>query len=367
MISIARKNLLRDKPKLLVSVGGVALSTLLILALFGIYFGIAAQARSLPLNAGAQYWVVQKGTSDLFHTVSLLPSGMEKRLRVIPGVTQASSIINHATKVEARGQKFTAAVIGYDTASGLGRPPSIYKGSATIGKHETVVDRAMAQKYGLQLGDDIRIGKISVKIVGMSLKTNSLAFQYAFISYQDAVEAFDQNNVVSYYLINISRPLSQIEDAIAKLMPTSEIKTKGAMAEGNADVITMSFKPIIALLVLIGVIVGATVIGLTIYTATVERANEYGVLKAIGVKNSQLYSIVFKQSLMCSLTGFTGGVLLFWLVQFLAFYFVPSVSFDMPTQYYWYVLALSVVMSVLAAFVPIRKINNIDPVKVFTP
>jgi hypothetical protein len=47
------------------------------------------------------------------------------------------------------------------------------------------------------------------------------------------------------------------------------------------------------------------VAGLTIYTATIEKSREYGILKAEGFTNGYLYRVVFEQSLV----GHTGFVI----------------------------------------------------------
>ncbi len=46
------------------------------------------------------------------------------------------------------------------------------------------------------------------------------------------------------------------------------------------------------------VVVGLSVAGLTIYTATVEKSREYGILKAEGSTNRFLYRVVIEQSLV---------------------------------------------------------------------
>ena len=45
------------------------------------------------------------------------------------------------------------------------------------------------------------------------------------------------------------------------------------------------------------------IVGLIIYTATVERQREYGVMKAIGAKNRVLYQVVLTQALFASISG----------------------------------------------------------------
>lgn len=131
MISIAIKNLFGDKVRLFISIGGVALSVLLMLSLLGVYYGSLSQAKSLPENAGADIWVVQDGSSDLFHTFSLLPNGLEENLYNIEGVKSVSKIINHTTQISIKGKKVTLAVIGFDNEKGIGAR-GVYTGESKL-------------------------------------------------------------------------------------------------------------------------------------------------------------------------------------------------------------------------------------------
>src|SRR5439155_1586374 len=54
-------------------------------------------------------------------------------------------------------------------------------------------------------------------------------------------------------------------------------------------------------------VVGLAVAGLTIYTATVEKSREYGILKAEGFTNPYLYRVVFEQSMITGALGFLLG------------------------------------------------------------
>ncbi|WP_353748366.1 FtsX-like permease family protein [Paenarthrobacter sp. YL] len=77
--------------------------------------------------------------------------------------------------------------------------------------------------------------------------------------------------------------------------------------ENNTNIVRDTFLPIILVLLLIGIAVGMTVIGLTIFTSTIEKAREYGVLKAIGVSNRQLYTVVVEQAVTAAVLGYLLG------------------------------------------------------------
>jgi putative ABC transport system permease protein len=107
------------------------------------------------------------------------------------------------------------------------------------------------------------------------------------------------------------------------------------------------------------------VVGLVIYTATVERQREYGVLKAIGARNGVLYRVVVVQALIASVAGAVLGVALAVAAgrlitalrpQFLVAYDVNAVG---------RVLLAGLVMAVLAALAPVRVIAGLAPADVF--
>ena len=73
MVSIARRNLLQERTRLLISVGGVAFSVMLILILAGLYGGWKVRVTAYIDRVQADLWVAQDGASDMFHSGSFLP------------------------------------------------------------------------------------------------------------------------------------------------------------------------------------------------------------------------------------------------------------------------------------------------------
>jgi putative ABC transport system permease protein len=116
---------------------------------------------------------------------------------------------------------------------------------------------------------------------------------------------------------------------------------------------------------IISFIVGLAVAGLTIYTATIEKAREYGILKAEGFTNRDLYRLVFEQSLVTGLLGFLIGAGLTLIVAPFAQQSVPQFVVFVRWQDIGAVAGTTLVMSLLAAYIPIRRLTSIDPVSVF--
>jgi len=107
------------------------------------------------------------------------------------------------------------------------------------------------------------------------------------------------------------------------------------------------------------------VIGLTIYTLTVEHGPEYGVLKAVGAPDRTLYRTAALQALTCGFVGWLLGVPFSWGVVALAQYFVPQFPAASYPRHALWMLGCTVGMSLIAASLPARRIARIDPLLAF--
>ena len=76
-------------------------------------------------------------------------------------------------------------------------------------------------------------------------------------------------------------------------LPGADAMTKREIIANDAKLFAKVFSAPLKLMVGIAFLVGTMIVGLIIYTATVERQREYGVIKAIGAKNHFLYQITF--------------------------------------------------------------------------
>jgi putative ABC transport system permease protein len=116
---------------------------------------------------------------------------------------------------------------------------------------------------------------------------------------------------------------------------------------------------------LIAYVVGMLVIGLTIYIATLERAREYGVLKAVGAKGGQLIRLVFAQAIISAGLGILLGILAaLGLAQLISRLF-PEVLVIIEAEFVWQQLPLLALITTLGALLPIGRILSLDPLVVF--
>ncbi len=141
--------------------------------------------------------------------------------------------------------------------------------------------------------------------------------------------------------------------------------TREEFANSVTKEIDETFLPIIGILTVIGFVVGAAVVGLTIYTAAIEHWRDFGVLKAMGASGAYLYRIVFVQATLVTFAGFVVGTLAARGVAALARTAVPDFATDFRLADLGAVFGATAAMALVSSFIPVRRITGIPPASVF--
>jgi putative ABC transport system permease protein len=172
---------------------------------------------------------------------------------------------------------------------------------------------------------------------------------------------------VSFYLLGLE-PTSDVDavmETTRKAVPGSEPSTSEEFAQATARLVDEGFLPVVGALVGIGFLIGGAVIALTTYTATIEKARDFGVLKALGASGGFVSRIVLEQSLIVGVAGAFLGIGASALAASVIEQRVPEFVTDLRVADAAGVFAIALVVSVVAAYVPARRINRIDPAMVF--
>lgn len=367
MFSIAWKNLTHERGRFAISIGGVAFAVLLVLVLGSLYQGWNTRIASYIRSVGADLWVAQLGSADMSHSVSLLPSELAPTLETVRGVKSVSPFIGRQIAFPFQGDDVHIFLVGYDAAGSIGRPVKMVEGQSTPGSREIIIDRVLAKKYDLKIGDRLPILKGEEwSIVGIAEGGNQIVYTYAFADLDAVRNVLKMEGRTNYFLIVtdpgvdalvVKRDLEAAADVQAT--PREEFVTV------NKRIISETFLPIIGILVLIAFGIGAAVVGLTIYTATVEKEREYGVLKAIGFTNGKLYRIVLTQSLISAALGYVSGLFIVFPLVIAVEQFEPSFVTAFTLRDIALVFGLTLVIAVAAAWAPTRRLAHLDPANVF--
>ena len=361
-MSLATRNLLQDKTRLLLSVAGVALAIMLILILTGFVSGMNLQVSRYFDHAPGSVVLVQAGTKG---ASSVLPAGTVDSARNVAGVASAVPVLSQYAVLDLGSSKQYVVVVGYDPGLG-GGPWALREGRLPSAADEVVLDAVLADRRGVRLNDDFGLMGQTFKVVGLSDGSTTWMTSYLFMRLDAAQRLFGSPGTISMVLITPAANVSP-EELRSRLsgIPGSDAMLKSGLIATTRRTYLSIFGAPLELMAAIASLVGTLVVGLVVYTATVERQREYGVLKAIGARNRVLYRVVVIQALVAAVAGSLLGIGLAYVGAQLIMILRPQFLISVEPSSTVLAVAAGVLMALLAALVPARMLARLAPAEVF--
>ncbi len=364
-MSLAYHNLLQDKLRSTLSILGVGLAIMLILVLNGFLLGVDRAASTYLDHAPGSVVVARKDVKNFIVSSSLLPPGTTDAVRKIDGVAKVAPILTQPVYFELHGQKQFVEMIGYDSRFG-GGPWNLVDGREPRADNEMVLDRVLAQQHGIAPGDTLPVLNRTFTVVGLSAGTSTWMTSFAFVRKTAAESLLLAPGATGFLLVTPANDISAetVRDRLSTL-PGTQVLLKRELIANDVALLTRTFSAPLRLMVTIALLVGVLIVGLIIYTATVERQREYGVLKAIGARNRRLYRVVTTQAILVAIVGSMIGIGLALggaqLIMALRPQFLVVIEPGASLQ----ALAAGFVIALLAALFPARLLARLAPADVF--
>ncbi|WP_027476795.1 ABC transporter permease [Curvibacter gracilis] len=344
MISLAGRDILHSGPKFVLTGMGLGLLIGVTLSMAGVYRGMVDDAEALLTNSGADLWVVQKDTQGPYAESSSIKDDAVHGIEGMLGVALAANVTYLNMQVQRGDDEARAMVVGIEPGK-PGSPTHLVAGRPMTRSHyEAVAD----VKTGFALGDRIRIRRHEYDVVGLTQRmVSSGGDPMVFIPLKDAQEAQflkdndaiinDRARTAANSAFNRPGAPGLLEAAIASqtsshsvnavLVQVREGFSPEQVAEpirrwkhleaydraGMEDIlvaklISTSAKQIGMFLVILA-IVSAAIVAFIIYTMTMGKLREIGVLKLIGTSNATIASMILQQAMGLGFIGFFVGKL----------------------------------------------------------
>ena len=367
MLLLAFRNLFQTKVRLVMSTGGLALALLLVLALDAVLTGIETQVSAYIDRSGADVWVAQKGVRNMHMASSTLSAATIDRVRAVNGVASVTPILLQLGTVAAGGDSHIVYVIGLPPRPAAGAPWRVVAGTGLPGVGETVIDRNVAEASGIRLGSSVSILGQRFRVVGLTEGTLNIVNSVAFISMADFAAIRGASDSVSYLLVKTASGQSPDEVAAAIESELGDVTalSRSAFSAQEREVIAGMTTDIVAIMNVVGLLIGLAVMALTVYTATLARRAEYGVLKAVGARNHDLYVVVVLQAAIGLALGLTASVVLTWLLSLAIPVVKPSIVLELSIGSIAKVGSMALVIAAAAAILPVMQMARLDPSAVF--
>lgn len=373
MVDLARKNLLHDKLRFLITVSGVAFAVTLVFVQVGLFMGLLDNASITIEHLDADLWVTSRNTAnvDFAQTYS---DTLVQRVRSIPGVERADNLIVwFMTVALPTGAREGTLVYALEDFERWGLPWNVVEGNLQDlrrGRY-LFLDESATKRYGeFKVGDYREVVGNRMKIIGRT--RDALSFSTTPISFMDfrlAQELSpDELGGNTTYILIKAAPGANIETLrreVQRRLPYNDVFTKKEWAERSRTywVESTGLGLNMVMTVFLGCLVGLVVVAQTLYTSTMEHIKEFGTVKAIGGSNGDIYRILAKQASISAVVGFLLGGGMARLLQpamekiDLKLIIFPELAAGVAVG--------TLVLCLAAAMISFRKVASIDPALVF--
>jgi putative ABC transport system permease protein len=191
-------------------------------------------------------------------------------------------------------------------------------------------------------------------------------YYYVFANIDDArgLTGFPQDRVT--YVAVGTAPGVGAEEVKARLearIPDVLVRTRAELAamEERYFLVRSPVGLVFGMGSAVAALVGAAIVAVTLYSTAIDRARDYGTLKAIGARRRDLLQLLLVQAWLFAAAGYALGMGAFLLVRHLS----PSLPMVLPPRIVLGVAGAALASCTLASLAAIRRVLQLDPALVF--
>lgn len=376
MINLAQKDIAHTLGKFIVTAMGVGMLLGIVLIMIGVYRGMMVDAEALLKDIHVDLWIVQEDTLGPFAEASRVHEDLKNTLKSIEGVKTAEALTFQNLQLYGLAQPVRVTAVGFEPFGTINpiNPQNLTSGRMLQRNHYEAV---ISSKTGFKLHDTLKIGRDIYTIVGttkgtvssggepliyLSLKdAQQLQFSYSNASIRNDRERGILGNGDIHMVNTIVATIKDgyDVDAVAKEIR----KWKHLSVYTNAEQTTILTKNLveqaskqIGLFTAILVVVSTIIIGLIIYTMTLEKMKEIAIMKLIGLPDSMIIKMIVQETVILGFFAFIfGNIFSHWVYDV----FPKRVVLEAPDALGLFAVIL--IASILASFVGVGKVIHADP------
>lgn len=362
-----------DKAKSLGIVIGIVISIFLIGQQTGIFLFLTGAMKALVTNSDADLWVVDNKTINV-NALGKLDQRKLYELQSIEGIEKVYPVV--LAGGTARFDDGTTAgvqIIGSEapyTKIGLS-PDKITGGNINNIIEEGAVSADFYDRNslgGATLGTNFEINGKRAFIAVQTQGVRGFGGIFMFTNIEKA-RYFGglPNNTISALLVDVKAGVDPlvVRDRINKTIFGVRAWRSGDFAESTVNFILgnsgIGFS--VGSLIVFALIAGFFIIGLTMYSAALDRIKDYGTLKGIGATNGYITRLILLQAFLFAIAGFAVGYL--FMEMFRRAIASAGTTFTYSPTIIAGFFAITLVISLGGAAFAIRRIVSLEPASVF--
>jgi putative ABC transport system permease protein len=324
-MNLALRDIRHNLGRFLLTCLGLSLLLGIVLAMVGIYRGLIEEALGLARAAQAHVWVVEGGTRGPFAESSRLPGDTREAIAALWGVAAAGAVAYQNVETPHGGIIKRLLVVGAE----IGRPgeaPEVVAGRSLLrSRYEAIAD----QRTGFALGERIALGRDQFTVVGMTKDlVASGGDPVVFITLRDAQKlqfdltpaaarrefarsagaAAGSTDTINAVLVRLNPGVDprQFADDVVRWKHLGALTHEAQETVLSRSVVERARRQI-GLFTSLLLAVSTVIIGLIIYTMTLDKKRSIATLKLIGAPDRRIVGLIVQQALAMGVVSFAVG------------------------------------------------------------
>jgi putative ABC transport system permease protein len=355
-------NLVHRPIRSLISIVAIALEVALILLIAGLCYGILNDSKNRTAGIGADVIVQPPGSSFLAAIGGApVPVKVVDILRRMPHVKVASPVI---WAVSTAGALEVIDGIDLPSFEALGGPFQYVEGGPFQGPNDILVDDYIARQRHVKVGNTMEVLNHNFRVSGIVENGRGARKFLPIAALQDLIGAKDKASVF-YLKLDDPANADKVVEAV-KSQPGMEKYTVQSTDE-YLSMMTPSnlpgFRPFIAVVIGVSLIIGFLVIFQSMYAAVMERTREIGILKAMGASKSYIVNAILRETGLLAVAGIALGILFSLAASWAIRHRFPLVQVVVSGDWIVWSMVVAVLGAIAGALYPAFKAAGKDPIE----
>jgi putative ABC transport system permease protein len=361
-----------DRLKLAGTLFGVLFAVVLGNFQIGTFMSLLGKNRVFVENTPeVDIWLTPPGTRQ-FQGGKPLSDAILNQARATQGVAWAEPLtVRTAQLALPNGGREPMQLVGTRAPLFKGGPFNIVKGQTKdlLGPNTIFVEDAEREKFGgLNLGSIRELDGHRVQMVGFTwgLLPFGPAFAFAEQSLAREISKIPQSEH-TFIMVGVAAGFqaTDVRDRLQKLLPDTKAMTRqDFLSEITTYILTatqigFSF----GTSTIMGLLVGLITVALSMFSSVVDNMRQFGTLKAMGARNTDLAMLLFAQSVVYGVVGSLLGLALVTTIATKARN--PQLTITIPPVVLGGSLVVMVFMCIVASGLALLRLRKLEPAMVF--
>ena len=380
--TLAWRQLFHQQARLLAAIAGIVFAVVLIMVQLGFQAALYESSTLHYDHMTADIVLLSPQYEAIMYNNSGFPLERLNQAYAVDGVSSTLPMYGSfvAWKNPWTRKERTMYMFGFKPVPGFFDLGDIKDPGPLLRENDSVLFDVLSRKEYGDVPSAFRAGqRVVTEMVGHRVEVTGLFSAGTSFGIDGAVVMSDANffrlmpgrspEVVNFGLIKLKPGYDpdQVRAQLEKVLPNDVRVLTHSQIDANEREFWSSNTPIgfiFALGVGLGLVVGIIVVYQILYTDVSDHLQEYATLKAIGYKDSFLFTIIIWESLILSVFGYIPG----FLISLLIYRVATNATFlplRMTAERGVVVYLLTIAMCVVSGALALRRLSKADPAEIF--